>query len=214
MSVNWPDSRLRAALFELNREFLLLVRCTSDRPVNYGLPLAIVRRLQAMELTGIERIARTPCLLTSFACPLASAADGVADALPMVRRPGLAQPAALYAVTLLTWLWQVAWEDPLLAALCLGPGSDAAEELRRLTFREVQRTAAAAADRLEARFAAHPRLWADLVAAAAGSDAELLEMTRLSAVQLTLVAPRAPLAGGAGAGRPYARDGVARGRHP
>jgi hypothetical protein len=51
-----------------------------------------------------------------------------------------------------------------------------------------------ATEHLEARFCRHPRLWPDLLRAAASGDTQLMAITRLSAVQLTLV-QRVPLHG-------------------
>jgi len=54
-------------------------------------------------------------------------------------------------------------------------------------FREIHRAAEMAPGLLTARFCRHPRFWPDLVRAAAATDPELLRITQLAAVQLTLV---------------------------
>jgi len=112
---------------------------------------------------------------------------GVADAPLAGTRGAEADAARLFAASLLVWLWHTARQDRLLAALCIGPGRLGVEHLNSAGFGDLQRSAAGAADCLEARFCRHPRLWPDLVRAACMSDAQVLIATRLSIVQLTLI---------------------------
>jgi hypothetical protein len=95
--------------------------------------------------------------------------------------------ARLFAASLLAWLWHMALQDRLLAALCIGPGRLGVEHLNSAGVRDLQRTAASAAECLEARFCRNVRLWPDLVRAACSSDGQLLTATRLSIIQLTLI---------------------------
>jgi hypothetical protein len=115
----------------------------------------------------------------------------VAEARPAALRQGPAPECHIFATSLLAWLWQVARADGLAVALHTGPGRDLPDWLRAAGFGDLQSAAAGAPRWLEARFAGNPRLWPDLVRAAASGDPELLTVTRLSAVQLALVAPRA-----------------------
>ncbi|MEZ5563977.1 MAG: hypothetical protein R3F24_00020 [Gammaproteobacteria bacterium] len=106
---------------------------------------------------------------------------------PRSRNPVASEAAPLYAASLLAWLWHTARQDPLLAALCVGPGTLAVEQISAKSFRELKWIATSAAGCLEARFCRHPRLWPDLIRAASTEDAQVLTATRLSIVQLTLL---------------------------
>jgi len=188
MHRNWPDTQVRGEIREFNREFLELVCEDSSPGAAFGLASPVRQRLRLLAPAQRQSIAETPCLLAAFSLlPLRSASRGVADApLPAARR-AQADAARLFAASLLVWLWHTAREDPLLAALCIGPGRLGVEHLSSAGFRELQRTAAGAADCLEARFCRNLRLWPDLVRAASSSDGQLRTATRLSIVQLTLV---------------------------
>lgn len=193
MPSKWPDTQFRHEIRDFNREFLELVR-TDNRPATaFGLPQPVRQRLGLLAPAQLEAIAETPCLLAAFAVlPPRQVARGVAEnggaelvlaPLP----PAQAEAARLFAASLLTWLWHTARQDRLLAALCIGPGRLGVEQLGSAAFRDLQRTAAGAADCLEARFCRHPRLWPDLVRAATHADTQVLTATRLSVVQLTLI---------------------------
>lgn len=102
----------------------------------------------------------------------------------------LAAELRLYAVALLTWLWQTARRDRLLAILCTGPDGVELAQLGDLGFNEIQRAGASAGSLLGARFSRHPRLWPDLLRAARSGDRDLIVATQLSVIQLTLVERR------------------------
>jgi hypothetical protein len=138
-------------------------------------------------------VAQTPCLLAAFSAVLAAEASGVSDG--GAATPAPARGVQIYAASLLAWLWQSVRQDRLLATLCLGPDEAAREQFATAGLRDLQRAATDAGRHLQARFCRHPRFWPDLVRAAAAGDAQLLAATRVSAVQLTLVA-RVPLAPG------------------
>ncbi len=182
------DSQVRRELQEFNREFLALLCVASSPGLAFGLDLPVRQRLRLLEPGQLEALAATPCLLAGFAELLPRQVPrGVADAPWSGSRAAEAEAARLFAASLLAWLWHAARRDPLLAALCIGPGSLGVEHLSTAGFRDLQRVAANAMDCLEARFCRHPRVWPDLVRAASGADPDMLATTRLSIIQLTLI---------------------------
>ncbi len=191
MQRNWPHTQVCREIQEFNRAFLELL-CEDLSPGGaFGLASAVRQRLRLLSPPQLQAIAATPCLLAAFS-PLTSAPvpRGVADAPLPVVDPAQADATRLFAGSLLVWLWHTARQDRLLMALCVGPGQRGVESLSGSGFLELQRTAAGAADRLEARFCRHPRIWPDLVRAACVADREVLTATRLSIVQLTLISRR------------------------
>jgi hypothetical protein len=193
MRSKWPETHFRAEIQAFNREFLDLV-CADGRPgMAFGLPVPVRQRLVLLAPAQRVAIADTPCLLAAFMLvPPWRGRQGVADAAASAPfREPVAPPQAdavrLFAAALLTWLWHIAREDRLVAALCVGPGTLGIQQLGSADLRDLHRVAAAATDCLEARFCRHPRFWPDLVRAASHADPQLLTATRLSAVQLTLV---------------------------
>lgn len=203
-----PDTHVRHEIQEFNREFLNLV-CTHDQSADqdeavYGLPAPVSQRLRRLTPPQLEVIASMPCLLAGFSGlaqweprqrpngrpPLPRAALpvlGVAEQGRPLVSPAGSGPAPVFAASLLAWLWHTTREDPLLAALCVGPGTLAVEQIGAKPFKELQWIATSAAGCLEARFSRHPRLWPDLVRAASTADPQVLTATRLSIVQLTLL---------------------------
>ena len=188
MQTNWPDTELRRELLEFNREFLHLLCGDLSGGMAYGLPCPVRQRLRSLAPAQLEAIAEIPCLLAAFA-PLSPGRSprGVADAPLLAVAPAQADAARLFAASLLIWLRHTARHDRLLAALCVGPGRLALEQLHRAGVRDLQRRAEDAAECLEARFCRNLRLWPDLVRAAGSPDPQLLTATRLSIVQLTLI---------------------------
>ena len=193
MTSKWPDTQFRREIRDFNREFLELI-CSDSRPgTAFGLAHGVRQRLGLLAPAQLEAIAETPCLLAAFAVlPPRQLPRGVAEkpgsdpGMPVAQ----AEAVRLFAASLLTWLWHSAHEDRLRAALCIGPGRLGVEQLASAGFRDLQRAAAGGVDCLEARFCRHPRLWPDLVRAATLADAQVLTATRLSVVQLTLIARR------------------------
>lgn len=188
MRSKWADSQVRREIRDFNRGFLELVCADSGSGMAYGLGLPVRQRLRLLSPGQLEAVAETPCLLAGFAeLPPRHLPRGVADAPVTGIRAAEGEAVRLFAASLLVWLWHTARQDRLLAALCTGPGSLAVEQLRNAGFRDLQRTAAGATECLEARFCRHPRVWPDLVRAASGADPEVMAVTRLSIVQLTLI---------------------------
>lgn len=197
MATKWPDSQVRREIHEFNRGFLELLcadnGADSCSRAAYGLEPPVRQRLRLLAPAQLEALAATPCLLAAFnVLPPRPTVRGVAEA-PLSAGPSTSvkgpesDAARLFAASLLAWLWHTARQDRLLAALCIGPGNLAVEHLSSVAFRDLQRTASVASECLEARFCRHPRLWPDLVRAAAGPAGPVLTATRLSIVQLTLI---------------------------
>ncbi|MSR09384.1 MAG: hypothetical protein EXR82_07675 [Gammaproteobacteria bacterium] len=191
MQRNWPHTQVCREIQEFNRAFLDLVAADQGPGALFGLDAPVRQRLRLLSPPQLQAIAATPCLLAAFA-PLTSGPTPrvVADAPLPALTPAPTDAARLFAAALLVWLWHTAHRDRLLTALCLGPGQQGMESLSGPGFLELQRTAAGAAGRLEARFCRHPRIWPDLVRAAGDADGEVLTATRLSMVQLTLISRR------------------------
>lgn len=202
MTSKWPETRRGEEIFQFNRGFLELLRGSGDAPEVFGLDRAVRSRLGTMSGNQLDVIAYTPCLLVAFSPLLAAGASGVSEAGPAPPVP--IRGVQIYAASLLAWLWQAIRQDKLLTTLCVGPDTTVREQLATAGLRDLQRAAADAGHYLEARFCRHPRFWPDLIRAAAAGDARLLAATRVSAVQLTLVA-RVPMAPGQ---FPVARGGV------
>jgi hypothetical protein len=198
MTAKWPETRRGAELYGLNREFLELLRDGAREQEVFGLAAPLRQRLAGLSPAQLDNIARTPCLLASFSVlPPIRRARGVAEPAGQRLAPmpaALAEAARLFAASLLAWLWHTAREDRLLATLCIGPGLHDLDGLAAAPFGELQRAAVTATEHLEARFCRHPRLWPDLLRAAVSGDTQLMAITRLSVVQLTLV-QRVPLHG-------------------
>jgi len=191
MQRNWPHTQACREIQEFNRAFLDLVRADQGPGAVFGLDAPVRQRLRLLSSLQLQAIAATPCLLVAFA-PLAPgpAPRGVADAPPPVIPAAQADAARLFAAALLVWLWHTARQDRLLEALCVGPGQRGIESISSPGVLDLERTAAGAAERLEARFWRHPRIWPDLVRAASAADGEVSTATRLSIVQLTLISRR------------------------
>jgi len=198
MTGKWPETRLGTEIYGFNREFLELLREGARQPLVFGLDASLRQRLASLNGSQLDSIASAPCLLASFrVLPPARSPRGVAESPGAGAAPfpaALAEPARLFAASLLAWLWHAAREDRLLAVLCIGPGLHDLDGLSGAAFGELQRAAVTATECLEARFCRHPRLWPDLVRAATSGNAQLMAATHLSAVQLTLV-QRVPLSG-------------------
>lgn len=188
MDRKWRDTQVRREIHEFNREFLDLICGDHSTGAAYGLESPVRQRLRLLTPVQLQALAETPCLLAGFAVlPPRVVARGVADVPFSGATAAQVDAARLFAVSLLAWLWHTARQDRMVTALCIGPGRLGAEHLSGAGFRELQRTAASAAECLEARFCRNVRLWPDLVRAACSSDGQLLTATRLSIVQLTLI---------------------------
>lgn len=191
MTGKWPDTRAGAELRELNLEFLDLVRGSPPGRPAYGLDPAISQRLRGLGGEELGRVAATPCLLAGFP-GLVLPPAGVAEAWPAAPVPAVAPEPGHFALALLHWLWQTARQDPLVAAVSVGPDAALLDELGRVGFSGIRRAGPVAAARLAARFCHHPRLWPDLIRAARCADPEVVQATYLSMLQLSLVRPRLP----------------------
>jgi hypothetical protein len=208
MTTKPVDTRLVREMQELNRDFLALLLKTPAGRGAYGLDSGVLARLRALSDGQLDTIARCPVLLAGFSVPPPFPAPRlVAESRPgseaefrpvtgsgiqsaTVAAPGqLPQRAdsTYYTAALLNWLWQTARNNRLVATLAMGPGRETINNLAEAGFREISRATEMAPGLLMARFCRHPRFWPDLVRAAASPDPELMRITRLAAVQLTLV---------------------------
>jgi hypothetical protein len=187
-------------LVGLNRAFLGLLVAVPPGRAAFGLESPVLARLRTLSGEAQDALAFAPVLLAGCrGLPGEGSgtgpgelrrevrSDGVAEARPPGLAPGA--PCQVFATALLTWLWQVSRADPLAAALHTGPVGLLPQWLRQAGYRDIERAAVLAPEWLEARFSANPRLWPDLIRAAAAGDSDLLAVTRLSFVQLALVPP-------------------------
>lgn len=209
MSPDVTEMRAPPELAEFNHGFLRLLRAVPAGRSAFGLESGVLARLQALPATAVDALARAPVLLAGFRdLPGAAPRSGVAEARPAPPAQGGTAPVVngcrVYAAALLTWLWQVNRQHPLVAVLHMGPGPALPEWLGRAGYAEIQQAADIAPGALEARFCGHARAWPDLVRAAGAGDPDLLTTTHLSVVQLALVGPGANADGGAG--RPLPGD--------
>jgi hypothetical protein len=190
MASKSAESSQRQALAGFNRDFVTLLCSVPPGQSAFGLDATLLARLRGLPGPAREALAGAPVLLAGCR-GLPPPGPGVAEDRPAGLRHAPASECQSFATSLLTWLWQVARADGLTVALHTGPGTDLPDWLRAVAVSDVRSVAAGAPRWLEARFAGNPRLWPDLVRAAASGDPELLTITRLSVVQLALVAPRA-----------------------
>jgi hypothetical protein len=203
MSPDVTEMRAPRELAEFNHGFLRLLRAVPPGRSAFGLESGVLARLQALPATAVDALARAPVLLAGFRdLPGAAPRSGVAEARPAPPAHAGAAPAVngcrVYAAALLTWLWQVNRQHPLVAVLHMGPGPALPEWLGRAGYAEIQQAADIAPGALEARFCGHSRAWPDLVRAASAGDPDLLATTHLSVVQLALVGPGANADGAPG----------------
>lgn len=188
---NRPDSDGHHEIQALNREFLRLLAAARPAWGNlvFGLPAELVLDLAARDSRSRDVMATTPCLLAHFD-PWPGSAQ-----LPRVaeRPPDLIQQAdswwsdaQLFAAGLLTWLWQVARRDRLIAGFCVGTDRERLLAIRDLSPGLIRRAAESAPLTLRARLAGHPRFWHDLIRLADAEHSSRDIAARLSIVQLTV----------------------------
>jgi hypothetical protein len=84
------------------------------------------------------------------------------------------------------YLWQMARQDRLAAALCFGPEPGRVSRMADMSFREIQDCAGPAVYQLQARFARHSRFWPDLIRAARSADPDFQYLSRLTIIPLAL----------------------------
>jgi hypothetical protein len=183
-----PDTRFYTELRDLNAGFLALIAdpaVTWHGPL-FGLGAGIVAALRGLSNTQLEFIASTPCPLVRF--ETMPPPNRVADARPGARRPDgrWLESARLFSTELIMYLWQMARQDRLTAALCFGPESGRVSRMAEMSFREIQECAGPAVDQLQARFAHHARFWPDLIRAARSADPDFQYLSRLTIIPLAL----------------------------
>jgi len=204
MQCKSPDKRIYAELTSLNAGLLRILVWQDPRGTRGQPRLApgIALQLRGLTREQLAFIAGTPALLAGF-MPLAEV-DRVADSGAFAHPYAPADPVAItagaprlpvdewsrltrvFTATLLTWLWKSDQHDELVRALCVGCG----EKLPKLSVRRIESVATDAAPRLRVRFAAHPRFWPDLIAAARSADPQLRALSRLAVIPLVLAEER------------------------
>ena len=187
-----PDIRFYDELKELNTEFLNLIIDYGEawqEPV-LGLDAGSASALRRLSDSELEFIATAPGMLAGFAVlpPTQRVSESRAD-LHQSDQRWLAS-ARLFCTGMMTYLWQLARRDQLVAALCVGPANGRVGRLAELSFGEIQGFAGRAMAQLIARFGGHPTFWPDLIRAARSKDSELKALSRLAIIPLTLAEHR------------------------
>lgn len=186
-----PDIAFFADLRDLNAECLALIRghrpTTSPRVL--GLEAGVVTQIRGLSPVEIDFVAATPCLLAGFTALPTAKTVSEAGSLPTLQDRTWYETARVFAATLMTYLRQVAREDRLTIALCVGPRRAVAAELAALPLTQIPARAALAVSGLEARFADNPRFWPDLLRAACSGDREARVLACLTSIPLCLSGP-------------------------
>jgi hypothetical protein len=183
-----PDNRFYAELTDLNAGFLRLIGdCELTwHGALFGLDAGVVNSIRNLSAAELDFIAATPSPLAGFATlpPPDIVADSWRDSRPDDVR--WLESAQLFSTQLIVYLWQITRQDPLTAALCVGPATGQASRLAEFSFREVQACARPALYQLRARLARHRRFWPDLIRAARSADGDFRALSRLTIIPLTL----------------------------
>ena len=187
-----PDMRFYGELKELNTEFLNLIvgHGKSWREPVLGLDAGSTAALRQLADSELEFIATAPGMLAGFTVlpPPRRVLESRAD-LHQSDDHWLAS-ARLFCMGMMTYLWQLARRDQLVAAFCVGPTSGRIGRLAELSFGEIQGCADRAMAQLNARFGSHPTFWPDLIRAARSEDVEFQALSRLAIIPLTLAEHR------------------------
>ena len=187
-----PDMRFYGELKELNIQFLSLIveyRRPWQEPV-LGLDAGSAAALSRLSASELDFIATAPGLLAGFTQlpPQPSVCYSSID-LDQLDAKWLSS-ARHYCIGIMTYLWQLARRDQLVAALCVGPASRRISHFAELSFGDIQGCADRAIAQLNARFGDHPTFWPDLIRAARSQDAEFRDLSRLAIIPLTLAEHR------------------------
>lgn len=193
-----PDMRFYSELKELNTEFLNLI-VDHGKPWQksvLGLDAGSASALRRLSDSEIDFIAAAPGLLAGFT--VLPPPRGVSESRADLHRSDEHWLAAarLFCIGMMTYLWQLARRDQLVATLCIGPASGRIRGLAELSFGEIQGCADRAIAQLNARFGDHPTFWPDLIRAARSEDAEFKDLSRLAIIPLTLAEDRSTDYGG------------------
>jgi len=193
-----PDMRFYGELKELNTEFLHLI-VDHGKPWQeplLGLDAGSASALRQLSDSELDFIATAPGMLAGFTVlpPPQRVSESRAD-LHQSDERWLAS-ARMFCIGMMTYLWQLARRDQLVAALCVGPAGGRVSRLAELSFGEIQGCADRAMAQLNARFGEHPTFWPDLIRAARSDDAEYKSLSRLAIIPLTLAEHRSTNYGG------------------
>jgi hypothetical protein len=187
-----PDMRFYGELKDLNAEFLNLIIDHAkpwQEPV-LGLDAGSALALRRLSDSELDFIAAAPGMLAGFTVlPSPQRVSESRADLHQSDERWLAS-ARLFCIGMMTYLWQVARRDQLVATLCVGPANGRVARLAELSFREIQGCADRAMTQLNARFGGHPTFWPDLIRAARSEDQEFKALSRLAIIPLTLAEHR------------------------
>ena len=183
-----PDTRFYAEMRDLNTGFLALIAdpdLTWHGPL-FGLDAGVAAAIRALSKSQQEFIAGIPGPLVEF--ETLPPPNQVADARPVSRHADgrWLESARLFSTELIMYLWQMARQDRLAAALCFGPEPGRVSRMADMSFREIQDCAGPAVYQLQARFARHSRFWPDLIRAARSADPDFQYLSRLTIIPLAL----------------------------
>lgn len=191
------DPVLAAEISAMNRTFLNLL--THPRVAGQasllGLHAGVLGSLRRLSPAQLDTLAHAPLLLAGFTLipgamrESGAAACQVADSgVP----PEWADEALQFANRLLTSLWHYSRLTDGITGFCVGLDRAAAGWLAALSFTELCDRAAAVCGSLQARHAAHPTCWPDLVNTACTDRPEKLAAAQLSLIPLTVAASFSP----------------------
>lgn len=184
-----PDPRFYSEIHDLNLEFLRLVKDgrRGTRRV-FGLDSAVADQIARLTAAQLEAAVATPCLLAVIARIRQPGPLGTMISEPPLEAEAQWQEASrVFLASLMTYVWQTARRDPLLASLCAGRANDCGAPVREAGFRELRMLCDSRNYALRARFHEHPRFWQDLVSAARGGDPHRVHLARMSGIQLALL---------------------------
>jgi hypothetical protein len=187
-----PDMRFFGELKDLNAGFLNLIvdyGKSWQEPV-LGLDAGSASALRRLSDSELDFIAAAPGMLAGFTVlPTHQRVwESRSDLYQSDER--WLESARLFCIGMMTYLWQLARRDELVAALCVGSANGRVGRLAELSFREIQGCADRAMSQLNARFGCHPTFWPDLIRAARSEDLEFKAISRLAIIPLSLAEHR------------------------
>ncbi len=186
-----PGRELAGEITAMNRSFLALLTdpAVAGQAPLFGLDAGVLTRLRQLDPAQLAALARAPVLLAGFSllpgatCTALPADCQVADSGVPVE---WSNRALQFANRLLTSLWHYSREADGITEFCIGLDNAAAAWLADLSFAELCERADSVCASLQARHAAHPGCWPDLVASARAAQPDKLAAAQLSLIPLTV----------------------------